>query len=64
MQLLSEYDGSVAKKITKDATAYLNEDGVASADLYVNGVIVETKTFEGKSLRYAEDAAENFKTGL
>lgn len=64
MQLLSEYDGSVARPMTKTARAYLNECGVASADFYVNGILVDTREFLGHNLRYAEDAAENYMVGV
>lgn len=64
MQLLSEYDGSVAKPLHRSAQAYINECGVACANFYVNGILIETREFIGHSLRYAEDAAENFTIGV
>ena len=39
-------------------------DSMYVVHLYENNKIVETRELPGKSLRYAEDLAENWETGV
>lgn len=64
MQLLTEFDGSATNVITRTARAYIDgHTNNACVDFYADGVLIETRAFEGKTLRYAEDAAANFVSG-
>ena len=60
MITLNEYSN---KDKTKTATIVL-EDGTYGVEFYENNELIEYRTFPNKSLRYAEDAAENFALGI
>lgn len=47
----------------RKAIVYWNEDKY-EIDYAENGLIVTTESYEGKSLRYHEDAAENYVNGI
>ena len=48
---------------SKTATIIL-DNGTYGVEFYENNEFIEYRTFPNKSLRYAEDAAENFVTGI
>lgn len=45
------------------AIIYLNKNKY-EVDYAENGLIIATESYEGKSLRYHEDAAENYVLGI
>jgi len=48
---------------SKTATIIL-DNGTYGVEFYENNELIEYRTFPNKSLRYAEDAAENFTLGI
>jgi len=48
---------------SKTATIIL-DDNTYGVEFYENNELIEYRTFPNKSLRYAEDAAENFTLGI
>jgi hypothetical protein len=48
---------------SKTATIIL-DNGAYGVEFYENNELIEYRTFPNKSLRYAEDAAENFALGI
>ena len=40
------------------------DNGTYGVEFYENNELIEYRTFPNKSLRYAEDAAENFTLGI
>jgi hypothetical protein len=48
---------------SKTATIIL-DNGAYGVEFYENNELIEYRTFPNKSLRYAEDAAENFTLGI
>jgi len=60
MMTLSEFwsdDKSKTATVVKDANAF-------GVEFYENNELVEYRVFPDKSMRYAEDAAENFTLGI
>lgn len=60
MILISEFYNDTKEK---KATVY-NDGGHPFVVFLVEGVVINCKSFEGKTFRYAEDAAENFVEGI
>lgn len=60
MITMNEYSSSDKSKI---ATIIL-DNGTYGVEFYENNELIEYRTFPNKSLRYAEDAAENFTLGV
>lgn len=48
---------------SKTATIIL-DNGTYGVEFYDNNELIEYRTFPNKSLRYVEDAAENFTLGI
>lgn len=48
---------------SKTATIIL-DNGTYGVEFYQDNELIEYRTFPNKSLRYAEDAAENFTLGI
>jgi hypothetical protein len=48
---------------SKTATIIL-DNGTYGVEFYENNELIEYRAFPNKSLRYAEDAAENFTLGI
>lgn len=54
--MISEY---VSDDLTKKALV-VEQDGEFEVEFYNGGVLLQTRLMTGKTLRYAEDAAENY----
>ena len=65
MILMSEYYNSETARTAKVFEALLVDIGyVPYVEYYSNDKLIASKHFHGVTLRYAEDAAENFVDGL
>ncbi len=64
MELLTEYDGASTKPVKQDAVTYLNEDQQWTIDFYVNGTIIESRSFPEFSKERATAYAALFKEGV
>ena len=64
MELLSEYDGAKSQTIKQDAVPYLNEQKKWAIDFYVNGTIVQTRTFPDLTEEKVASYANLFKEGV
>lgn len=51
------------KETLRKAEVFLNND-VYSIDYYQGDVLLRTEHFQGKSIHFVEDAAENFVVGI
>lgn len=62
MEFLHEYMDS--PEGIKKAKVFMNEQGQYGCLFYLNGNLVAEEIYEGKSERWAEDAAENYALGV
>jgi len=64
MELLSEYDGATSKPVKQNAVTYLNENKQWTIDFYVNGTIIQTRSFPDFTEERATAYASLFKEGV
>ena len=50
--------------MNRKATVKARQSTVYVVDMFEDGKLVESRELEGKSIRYAEDCAENWKNGI
>jgi hypothetical protein len=50
--------------MNRQATVKARQSTVYVVDMFEDGKLVESRELEGKSIRYAEDCAENWKNGI
>jgi len=50
--------------MNRKATVKAKQTTVYVVDMFEDGKLVESRELEGKSIRYAEDCAENWENGI
>ena len=50
--------------MNRQATVKARQSTVYVVDMFEDGKLVESRELEGKSIRYAEDCAENWENGI
>lgn len=65
-RLISEYwsdDGKLKAEVVNEGASQ-NDGGVDKVYFYRDGELIKTESYEGRSLYYYEDVAENYVMGV